>query len=66
MPLSRQIAYERNSPLPNPMADQGGWKKLAPVSIAGFFLHQRDIKVEYTLYLADPVSKHRLAPNIFS
>ncbi|KAJ2912286.1 hypothetical protein MD484_g8130, partial [Candolleomyces efflorescens] len=59
MPLSRRSAYERNSLLPNPIADPSGWRKLEPISIEGFFLHQRNIKVEYILYLAEPLSYGR-------
>ena len=55
MPWLRRDAYQERQALPNLVVDSGVWHHLPTVSIKGTVLPQRELKVNYTLSLANPV-----------
>ncbi|TEB24963.1 hypothetical protein FA13DRAFT_1268548 [Coprinellus micaceus] len=58
--LGRQIANEQRTPPPGPGLDPDGWSQLSPVTIHGFYRPRREsLDVEYTIYLASPLSYSR-------
>ncbi|KAJ3519720.1 hypothetical protein NMY22_g13073 [Coprinellus aureogranulatus] len=56
MPLARQTAYRRREIPSSPNLDPRGWKELPSSSTRGTFLDQREITVQYKLFLAIPLS----------
>ncbi|TEB36769.1 hypothetical protein FA13DRAFT_1727124 [Coprinellus micaceus] len=62
MTLGRQRAYQQRQIPPSPDLDPDGWKQVSPVSIRGTFNDQTALAVNYTLYLAAPLSYARVIP----
>ncbi|PPQ66184.1 hypothetical protein CVT24_000161 [Panaeolus cyanescens] len=55
----RAEAYAQASLLPSPLSDPEGWHASEPLNITGTTTSGRKVDVEYTLYLANPLSYTR-------
>ncbi|TFK66220.1 hypothetical protein BDN72DRAFT_823709, partial [Pluteus cervinus] len=51
----RQLAYRNNQPIPAPRVDTTGWCTAPVVSVHGLFHQKRQVEVECTLSLANPL-----------
>jgi len=60
--LLRRTAYQNGTPLLGPEADPDGWKPLPTVTITGTLFNSREIELQCTLLIAQPLSFARGSP----